>query len=257
MCIRDRAWLYASDDAILNDNFFTNNDAVAYGGGVYVQNSQAVAFTANLFTDNSVVGDGGGGYILFSDDVTFTANTILSNTDTGVCFYGCEDALLDNNVIADNEGGVSITGHTTRLRHNTIARNGALGVSVWGYWDGDGTAILTDTILVSHTVGLTVTAGNTATLEATLWGDGAWANTTDWGGAGYITTGTVNVRGNPAFVDPDNGDYHIGSGSAAIDAGVDAGVLTDIDGDTRPIGLGFDIGADEARLRVYLPLVLR
>ena len=251
------AYLHAGDNAILAGNFFTNNNAIAYGGGVYVQNSQAVTFTANLFTGNSVVGNGGGSYILFSDDITLNANTIISNADTGVSFYGCENALLDNNIIADNEGGVSITGHTTRLRHNTIARNGALGVSVWGYWDGDGTAILTDTILVNHTVGITVTAGNTATLEGTLWGDGAWANTTDWGGAGHITTGTVNMHGITAFVDPDGGDYHIGPGSAAIDAGVDAGVLTDIDDDARPIGLGFDIGADEARLRVYLPLVLR
>jgi uncharacterized repeat protein (TIGR01451 family) len=46
-------------------------------------------------------------------------------------------------------------------------------------------------------------------------------------------------------VDPDNGDYHIGPGSAAIDAGVDAGVTTDIDGQARPSGLGPDLGADE------------
>jgi hypothetical protein len=46
-------------------------------------------------------------------------------------------------------------------------------------------------------------------------------------------------------VDPDSGDYHIGPGSAAIDAGVDAGVTTDIDGEARPFGAGYDLGADE------------
>jgi len=107
-------------------------------------------------------------------------------------------------------------------------------------------------------VGISVTAGSTAMLEGTLWGSGAWANGVDWGGAGSIVTGTVNLWGDPAFVDPDGGDYHLGPASAAIDAGVDAGVTTDIDGDARPIGSGYDIGADEAPIwKCYLPLVLK
>ena len=100
----------------------------------------------------------------------------------------------------------------------------------------------------------TVTAGNRATLEATLW----YSNGQDTGGTGTILTGTVNIYGDPVFVDPGAGDYHIGLGSAAINAGVDAGVNTDIDGDPRPIGAGFDIGADEYfPMVIYLPIVLK
>ena len=65
------------------------------------------------------------------------------------------------------------------------------------------------------------------------------------------------MDGDPAFVDPANDDYHLGSGSAAIDAGVDAGVASDIDGDPRPAGIGYDIGADEFAVHVYLPLIVR
>lgn len=110
-------------------------------------------------------------------------------------------------------------------------------------------------------VGITVAAGNTATLEATLWGMGPWANGTDWGGVGTVITGTHNYWGDPAFVDPDVGDYHIGPGSAAIDVGVDAGTRLDMDNQPRPYQ-GYDVGADEywppgALKHIYLPLVMR
>jgi hypothetical protein len=95
----------------------------------------------------------------------------------------------------------------------------------------------------------------------TLWGSGAWANVANSGGAGVIITGTVNVFGNPGFVNPAAENYHIGPGSAAIDAGVNAGVLTDIDNQPRPY-LAPDLGADEywppgVLKYVYLPLVAK
>jgi hypothetical protein len=53
-------------------------------------------------------------------------------------------------------------------------------------------------------------------------------------------------------------DYHLGPGSAAIDAGTNAGVTTDFDGEARPQGSGFDIGFDESTLHdVFLPLIMR
>ena len=47
-------------------------------------------------------------------------------------------------------------------------------------------SVLTNTILVSHTVGISVSVGSTATLEATLWGSGVWANGNDWGGSSSL-----------------------------------------------------------------------
>ncbi|MGD9029733.1 MAG: choice-of-anchor Q domain-containing protein, partial [Anaerolineae bacterium] len=100
-----------------------------------------------------------------------------------------------------------------------------------------------------------VAAGSTATLEATLWHD----NGADTGGDGAVSTGAVNVFGDPRFADPSAWDYHITVGSPAIDSGVLSNVPTDIDGDERPQETGYDIGADEyvTPFTVYLPLVLR
>ena len=65
------------------------------------------------------------------------------------------------------------------------------------------------------------------------------------------------MSGNPRFVNPAASDYRIGPGSAAVDTEVPAGVMTDIDGDPRPVGAAPDIGADEYIIHVYLPVVMK
>jgi hypothetical protein len=60
------------------------------------------------------------------------------------------------------------------------------------------------------------------------------------------------------------GPYHLGDHSPAIDAGTDAGILLDFEGEPRPLGPGFDIGFDEAipidieppPYQIYLPMIL-
>jgi len=93
-------------------------------------------------------------------------------------------------------------------------------------------------IVANHTVALTVATGNTATLENTLWS----GNATDQAGAGLIITHN-DISGDPAFVDPLTGDYHLGPTSIAINRGVEAGVAVDIDNDLRDAWP--DLGADE------------
>ncbi|MBN1813527.1 MAG: hypothetical protein JXA14_16940 [Anaerolineae bacterium] len=257
--------LYSSG-ATLNGNTVASNIA-SYGGGLYLMVSDAT-LNRNTIVSNTAEWRGGGVYLAYGD-ATISGSTIISNASDrqggGLDIYE-SDVTLTNNVVADNHANIAGSALYLRrtflsLLHTTIARNsGGDGSGIYvASWQGVyNTVALTNTILVSHTVGITVTAGNTATLEGTLWGSDSWANGTDWGGDGNIFTGTVNVWGDPAFVNPDGGDYHIGRGSAALDAGVDAGVTADIDGDPRPIGSKPDLGADEAAWRrVFLPLVVR
>lgn len=260
-----------SSHARLVGNAVQDNGSVSSGGGLYLSNSTGI-FTNNLVTGNYIHGgrywpDGGGsGLRLDGSSARLTNNIIQSNqSQNAACGAIClssSNIILTNTIIADNLSGVakgaglSLGYSSATIRHTTIARNtGGDGSGI--HVANGSTVALTNTILVSQTTGITVSAGNTAILEATLWGVDLWANGTDWGGDGAILTGTTNVWGNPAFVDPETGDYHIGPGSAAVNTGIDAGVDEDMDGEPRPAGAGYDLGADEVWYKIYLPLVIR
>jgi hypothetical protein len=203
---------------------------------------------------------------IFSSDLLLARNVITGNLSfrvSGLYLSNVSPFTVTNNIIAANRStsvvfrspAVRVSGGGGQFLHNIVARNeNASGLQV----DSSANVNFTNTILVSHTLGITVEAGSAAALEGTLWGSGSWANDVDWNGAGTIVTGTVNIWGNPTFADPGSGNYHIWLGSAAVDAGVNAGVTEDIDGDPRPVDAGYDIGADELRLRyIYLPLVVK
>lgn len=248
-------------DAILDGNTISANTASEYGGGGLSLYGSDALLKGNIISGNSA-SFGGGAFFMYSE-ATLEANVISGNSATrggGLLAY-LSNSTLTNSILADNQvnvkgGGLLVEDSMLSLAYSTFARNlGGDGSGI--YLAYNGTVSLTNTILVSQTVGVTGTAGTTARLEATLWGKGVWANGTDWAGAGRILTGALNVWGDPAFVNPGSGDYHIGPGSAAIDAGVDAGVTTDIDGQARPGSSGYDLGADELYFSFYLPLVFK
>jgi hypothetical protein len=131
--------------------------------------------------------------------------------------------------------------------HNTLAGPGAgYGVDVaTGYVTLD----LSNNIISDYDWGILNQVPVSSTVTA--------AHTLFWNVEQNSTSGTNPVYGDPHFIDPDGGDYHIGAGSAAIDTAVDVGEVYDLDGDLRPIGPEPDIGADEAWRWIFLPLVLR
>lgn len=262
--------------ATVKDNVISGNDASGYGavgGGLSLENSPALV-SGNLINANTVGGRGvyGGGVYLGYSNATLNDNTITGNTASGWWGSGggsylySSDATLVNNVVADNQvsaagSGLYVRGSSLRLLHSTIARNiGGDGSGVYITDDPDSyiysTVWLTNTIIVSHTVGISVASGNTVTLNSTLWHD----NTAISGGAGLISHRNDYV-GDPAFLDPDGGDYHIGPGSAALDQGVATDVMLDIDHEPRSYQAP-DLGADEywppsALKPLYLPLIMR
>jgi hypothetical protein len=252
----------------------TNGSTNDLGGGVYAQWAQPVISDCWIY--GNVATNGAGLHFHQSDNVQLMGSRVYSNTTSGngggVFFWTSHNARVVNTMIVDNAttspggtgSGMDAFRSTIDMQHTTIARNhGGGGDGIYIVRDSELTA--TNTILVSNTIGIrTIRAGepSTATLTATLWGTGTWANEWDWVIDGTLVTGTRNYWAEPAFVDPDAWDYHIGPGSGAVNRGIDVGVSTDIDGDPRPDWCVPDLGADELLTgtpcrRTYLPLVLR
>jgi putative cofactor-binding repeat protein len=249
-----------------------------YGGGVHFQYGMPTLQDSTV-QDNvaSTASYGrGGGVSSIASTITMDGNIVrrnIANSDPAQTGYGGGIYLnlvggsgLTNNIVADNRltnngngSGLFLYDTDLLLRHNTLARNtGGSGQGVYAL--AGSTVGMTNTIVVSHAVGVQALGSDVVIdLEATLWGAGAWANTTDTVAVsgGTVNTGAINLWELPAFVDPDDGDYHLLFGSSAVDAGVDAGVTDDIDGDVRPLGAAPDLGADETWEVVFLPLVLR
>jgi uncharacterized repeat protein (TIGR01451 family) len=247
-----------SPTATLASNHVYHNTAGSTGGGLHFRQGPGSLLISNDLHHNTAQ-SGGGASLFDSSDMTLKGNRIYDNASEGIGgglrINNYTDLTLANNIVADNRltsgsgngAGVYINSSDVRLLHTTLAHNtGGAGSGIYvsaGMYEGR-VVTLTNTILVSQTVGVYAKDSSTATLEATLWGTGTWANGQDTGGAGTVFSST-NIFGDPGFVDYANGDYHITGVSAARNAGVDAGVLDDVDGDSRLFAPPPDLGADE------------
>jgi len=240
-------------------NGIYNNVASNAGGGMDVTHSGVT------FIRNSIYNNHGGGLNLGWSDILMYRNSIRNNTGVwrggGLYFWDCDATLVNNLILGNkaNQTGSGIfadAGSNLRMLHTTIARNESPGSGVYvnTYGEFPSTVMMTNTILADHTAGIEASAGSTATLTSTLW----HGNNDNWRGVGVIHH-TQDYTGDPKFAFD---GYHLSPGSVALDKGVNGGIVTDIDGDARPYGPGYDIGADEyngvriSPRKLYLPLAL-
>jgi len=244
----------ALDTLYVRDTQFISNSADS-GGAVWAHhaNIENAYFQSNT-ANGLYYSIGGGGGAIFGEESLLVANSqFVSNT----ALYGgaillsrtgpdpaiAAQAAITNSVFANNvaitDGATLFAGYRVSnqitLVNLTIADinlNDKSAIAVT-----DATLHITDSIIASHTIAINSTGG-TVYEDYNLF----FGNITNTVG---VITGAHSLIGDPKFIDPFHDDYHLQAGSAAIDHGIDAGVYTDLDGNPRPIGAGFDIGAYE------------
>ena len=255
--------------ALVQDNTITGNRATnspqfAVGGGIYVYTS-TVRIVGNTISENSLttgVAGFGGGLHLNESLATVDGNIIVDNNADaatqgrggGIRLSFCPVFTITNNIIAGNDAteigsGVGVAESAGRIAHNTIADNtGGDGSGVHVHLSSD--AKLYGNIIRGQAIGIANDdpPAGTVSAEYTLFE----ANTNDYTAG---VTSLFEIPG-PALLLP---DYHLSSGSAAIDQVPPLPwVTSDIDGHHRPVGALSDAGADEVlQPQAYLPVILR
>jgi predicted outer membrane repeat protein len=239
---------------MLDKASFTGNSAANGDGGAAYTTGPATIIHST-FHDNGSGGDGGALFI--SNTLTLTDSLIINNVahEGGGLYLATGGGRIVNSLFARNisldSAGMAmhlLPTSTLQILYTTIAAptlaNGdAIRVD-------SGSVTIRDTIVANHAIGLNRLGGTLAEDYNLFFGN----SLNKFG----ISGGTHDVSGDPKFVDAANDNYDLGSSSAAIDAGVDAGLYTDFDGQLRPQGAGFDIGYDEVLVaHVYLPLIIR
>ncbi|MEW6020091.1 MAG: right-handed parallel beta-helix repeat-containing protein, partial [Pseudomonadota bacterium] len=263
----------------ISDNYVTNSGQRA--GGLYLSTAAAQATLSGVTVSGNSADSLGGGISLETDaDLTFQDGSVSGNrsrsaTGGGIAVTGTGTTLnlsrsyVRGNRAAQYGGGIYNTA-TATLTNCVISGNTADGTS---YSDGGGLYSSVTLGAMNCTFagnyanryggGVRIQAGSAMLTNAIVWSNGSGTSGANISGSPSVSysdvqggfAGTGNIGYDPLFAalaqassgNPTTaGDYHLQSGSPAIDRGTATGApALDIDFDLRPQAAGFDMGADE------------
>jgi hypothetical protein len=232
-----------------NDGIRNNGDLLLYRMAVTNNNNAGIA--SNVSNQNalhiwesSITLNKQEGINAQKGPVEILRSTIASNTQYGIFISQCATTITNTfivrNGMTSSYGGIrmqQLQGLPQSLSFLTIAHNTASNANIAGL-SSDTTVAITNSILVENNNASTgvdqICSGCTATYSM-------FSSTT-------VPIGTGNIAGPASFVDIATDNFHLSAASTAVNAGDPASTnLVDYDGDVRPNGTGFDIGADELR----------
>jgi hypothetical protein len=222
-------------------------------------------------------------YAHHGTDVVIEGNTIIDNVGGGMQIQPgpWSGVIVRNNIVArndilDNVGGILVSGGAgpitgVQIYNNLVYRNGVGGLPSYGINVGNntqGAKIWNNTVYGTNGYGIIMQIGSSAPTNTVVQNNIAYQNSDgDIFNDGITSTVNTNLCGtagsgktfcgligNPLFVNAAADDYHIQTGSPAINVGVNlsASFTTDFAGTTRTVP--WDIGAYKAAGDVTAPL---
>ncbi len=247
-------YFVALDSKLLIESNTFNNNQSGSGGAIYAfTNNGDISIYNNYFNNNSSDHSGG---------------AVIATADEGTTVF--DNNMFYNNVASAGLGGaVYVTGHANigfvfnslylNRANSNFGRGGGLAI---GLWDNNSDARIYDNIfwnnesenegddLFIYTQG-GINSNATVILYNNDFDVNADFNTHQSEDLYIETINNYSHSGNlmvdPTFVNPSTGDLHLRASSPMIDMGIGAPYMymSDIDGDSRPLGSNHDIGADE------------
>ncbi|HTP06708.1 MAG TPA: choice-of-anchor Q domain-containing protein [Anaerolineae bacterium] len=228
------------------------------GGGLYVRNmtGTSVVLNGGKVESNSAIRYGGGAYAIGPLSITGTKFFNNSAYDgSALEITGTAQARVVNAFIAGNPANGAFPSTNSSVRFDSNA-NSVIFHTTFGnpaqpltraLAVNSGFVTVANTIVASYTNGLSWFGGRLAEDYNLFFGTSITAS----GSIGYGGHSLVGL--DPQFKGAAVGDYHIKGLSPAVNRGTNVGVRRDIDLDARPLGGGFDIGADEASVAGATP----
>jgi hypothetical protein len=174
-----------------------------------------------------------------NDNNTYRNNICYHSGGIGLLFSGGSNSVMYNNVIYNVNTNPNIS--------NVGLYFGDAGINSYDY------AAYNNTIYGA--VGKCLVVGQKHTRAVVrnniCYGNGSDAIENSGSGStidtNWCSGAGCSRSGNPSFVNPGGADFHLNSGSQAMDAGVNLSSIftTDLSGNPRPTGAGWDMGAYE------------
>jgi hypothetical protein len=255
----------------ITGNFGSLGDWRSDAGGLWIDHSSSVLVGSNRIEGNATSGHPtqgagfGGGVYIWESDVDLTGNLIVGNSagtwqnaqraGGGIAVQSTIPVTISNNLVANNVGGpwdgggvhVGLSwapGSQAILVNNTIVNNGHNAIQAFLYAH----LSLTNNLISGHEVGVYTT---------TLFTGSVTADTNLFWNESDPIVGVNAIQQAPLLTP----DFHLRDASPALDAGLTIPWLVhDLDGESRPQGSAYDIGAYEGAeivWDVFVPLVWR